>query len=377
MSPSLPPPDWHQYGSTLDGGNMRRVSLSNDGHTLAAVFTECNGDIACARVYRYKTLVIDEFTNVTDWHQLGSDMFASDGIASVDSVAVSGDASTFAIGTTNAIDSVSRHFSLEAFSVSTWQPLGEVFVESLPYSDIYETRTSLSHDASVLSFGVSTHAGDGSFLYQNYQRETGVEDWQRVGSALVLNVSATAEISGDGLTVALLDTKPSLLYHLNSDGGWDDRTNGLPEDYYYRMSLNENGMVLATRQLVEKGLVDIFFFENGQWKHTGTVQSEQVYESNFGYELDLSADGTTVAIATFHSDTSTVSCTQAFQLDDETDEWLPMGRPPCGNLLLGHAAFGTYLSLSGDGLLVSVGDYGKISGDLNTGHIHSYAYIGK
>jgi len=272
-------------------------------------------------------------------------------------------------------------------SVESWLPFGEVIAESLPFDVAYSTRINLSYDGSMLSFGMSTKANGGSFLFQNYQRTVlagGDHNWQRFGDSLSLNVSAYAEISGDGSTIALIGVNPSRIYRLSeTTGAWEYYMTGLPPSpFFYRMSLNENGTVLATRRLLQKGQVDMFAWVGQSWNPTGSIVSGQVYEPNFGYEVDLSSDGRTVAVATFRSSASVVvSCAQAFRWTKKKtngtndDEWLHMGRPPCPDIPNHHSGFGAYLALSGDGLLMTVGDYGDYGDPFARGHIHSYAYV--
>ena len=95
---------------------------------------------------------------------------------------------------------------------------------------------------------------------------------------------------------------------------------------------------------------------------------------NFGFKLDLSSQGETVAIATFRvQGTLVISCTQAFQYNSTA--WNPLGRPPCLSLEQGHAGFGAYLALSGEGHTLAVGGIGSFYDRLDTGHIHTYEYI--
>ena len=369
VMPSVGSPDWQQYGSTIMGRNKRTISLSNDGHILAAVFYESIDSTPVARAYKY---------TAEDWQKTGSDIFATHANFVVDSVALSGDGTTIAVAmTSTATGGVSRQFSVQVYSLSDFQPVGELIVESLPYSAKFMTQLSLSNDAGLLSFGMTTEAGEGTFLLQTYQRII-ANSWQRFGAALTMDTFAGVEISGDGHTVALLHTNPSRIFHLNSAGDWEDRLEGLPLDYYFSMALNEDGLHLATRQLSLESMVDIFAFENGSWNHSGTVQASDVHnadvkESRFGYHLDLSADGKTVAIATFRSNPTFV-CVQAFH-HHEDDHWLPKGRPPCFPNVWNHTALGSYLALSGDGLLMAAGDIGNYWESDDNGHIHTYAFV--
>jgi hypothetical protein len=334
---------------------------------LAAVFRESRDATPFAQVYKCNT---NDTNNATDWQKIGSAVSATQDDFIVDSVALSGDGTTIAVAMTSTATTAGV-VSRQIYSLSDFQPVGELLVESLPYSAKFKTQLSLSNDAGLLTFGMTTEAGEGTFLLQTYQRSI-ANSWQRFGAALKVDKSAVAEISADGQTVALLDSKASRIFHLTSTGDWEDRMEGLPLDFYYRMALNKNGLVLATRQLSQNNLVEIFAFENGSWNHNGTVQDSDVYESNFGYQLDLSADGRTVVVATFRSRPTVAACVQAFQRD-EANQWLPMGRPPCIEHENKHAAFGAYLALSGDGLLMAVGDFGKYFDFLDNGHIHTYA----
>lgn len=377
LSPSvgLGPSDWPQYGFTISAKQYGRISLSEDGQTAAAAFRECTQLTACARVFQYKTILINE-NNVTDWHQKGKDIFAATSGAVIGSVALAGNGESLGLGMTSTHDTEgTRYFSIQmlSFHSTEWHPFGEPLDESLPYDDDYSIRVSLSKDADILSCGVATQASGGTSLFQVYKR--GLDDsWQRFGNALTLNVWAIAEVSGDGKTVALLSSTSSHVYHLNSAGDWEERMDGLPSAHYYRMSFNENGTVMATRLLVDhaRNFVEVFSLQNEKWELSQRIVSNSVYEERFGYDIELSTDGTTVAIATFTSQPTLSTCAQAFRISNTSSKWRPMGRPPCADNPNWHDGFGTFLALSGDGHSLAVGDYGRNGED--SGHIHTYIY---
>ena len=95
---------------------------------------------------------------------------------------------------------------------------------------------------------------------------------------------------------------------------------------------------------------------------------------SFGFELDLSSQGNSVAIATFRVEGQiSIACAQVFQFNSAI--WIPLGRPPCKSFEAGHAGFGTFLSLPGDGQTIAVGDIGSFTDPLDSGHLHMYEFI--
>lgn len=112
------------------------------------------------------------------------------------------------------------------------------------------------------------------------------------------------------------------------------------------------------------GIVGIFFNSSNTLSLLGT----------FGFELDLSSQGNTVAVATYRVENQvSIACTQAFQFN--TTAWNALGRPPCETFEDGHAAFGSFLSLAGDGQTIAVGDIGSFNDPLDSGHIHTYVFV--
>lgn len=310
---------------------------------------------------------------MTDWLQMGNDIFPATKGFVVDSVALSGDGTTIAVATTNSATSTTTpEFAVQVYAVPDLQPIGDPIITSMSYSATFVTQVSLSHNASQLSFVITSETGTGSFALQNYQMST-EGSWQQFGTNLTRETTASAVISSDGFTVAVLAFSYSHIFHLNTDGLWEDRMNGLPTGFFYKVALNENGLVLATRTLSPtQRKLEIFTFEDGTWSLNGTVYASDFFEPNMGYQLALSADGTMVTVATFRDYPSTVSCAQAISRDD-TGKWHPKGRPPCVEQF-SHSAFGSYMSLSSDGLMMAIGDDGDFLNATDQGHIHMFQY---
>jgi hypothetical protein len=339
---------------------------------VASVFTHCRTNTPCVKLFNYNDTAI----NSTDWLQVGDDIYAPTKGFIVDSVALSGDGTTIAVATTKPATSITTpEFAVHVYDLSDMQPVGDSITTSMSYSATFTTQVSLSQNASQLSFAITSETGTGSFALQNYQRNA-EGSWQPFGTNLTMEKKASAVISADGFSVAVLAFSYSHIFHLNSNGEWEDRLNGLPTGFFYKVALSENGLVMATRKLSPtQRKLEIYTFDNGKWNLNGTVYGSDFFEPNMGYQLAMSADGKMVAVATFRDYPTTASCAQAIYLDD-IGKWRSKGRPPCVEQL-SHTAFGSYMALSSDGLTMAIGDDGDFLNGTDRGHIHMFQYAAR
>lgn len=351
-SPSLPPPDWEQFGNTIRGSSVSKIVMSNDGTVVGTILSECaaTNPTPCGRLYSNENLGL--------WMNMGTPIFAPTNMSLVD-LSLSGDGSHMAfLSTKDSADSdgnQARHVEVFTVSEPTHLIVGDAVEDTISFD------TSGTSSVCVEGDLLATNMGNGkrSFL-QAYQWSGTV--WAKLGQPLATEYGeAAVEFSGDCRTVVITDAVTrSYIWTLSAQGQWTSNEAGFPETKFASVVMDGTGSTIATRSFSEDGFIDIYKSEKNIWQKTYSVFNSQVYESNFGYKLDLSADGTTVAIATFRrTSSSTVTCTQAFQFN--STDWAPLGRPPCLSFQQGHAGFGSYLALSGDGGTMAVGDIGIFS----------------
>jgi hypothetical protein len=374
--PPFGPPDWFQYGSTIKSTSFRSFAFSNDGKTLAAVMEECLPSVRCVRVFHYETIK----NNVTDWKQMGKDLFSRDRSFFVDSVALSGNAKTVAISSAYAdFNSSIMEIKVNLYSVSSQQLIDTIQPEPTFVSVTFSTYMSLDADAKTLSLGITVDGPNQMFKLQTYRRNmdnSGIS-WKKLGAPFKIDSPAIADISVDGLSAALFNINPSQVIHQNENGKWEDRTNGLPSSSYYSMALSGDGTLLVARKRSPNvKSLDVFMWENDRWIINGTLRSSKnVYESNFGFQMEVNPTGSALAITSYRFDPSEATCIQVFHRNDR-GIWVSKGRPPCFENVLAHATFGIFSSISSDGLHLAVADEGNFD-DLNDrNHIHVYSFEG-
>lgn len=97
---------------------------------------------------------------------------------------------------------------------------------------------------------------------------------------------------------------------------------------------------------------------------------------SFGYTLDLSADGTILAVGALYNDGTGTDAGRAkvFRLNDDGSQWEQLGQDIDGNDAYDY--FGSFVRLSADGLILAVGgtDYDSVNGQ-DSGHVRVYEYV--
>lgn len=189
--------DWVQIGQDINGeaeGDQfgEALSLSSDGLTLAVGARFHNGDeasdvnIGHVRVFRF---VGDE------WILIGGDIEGNEANEQFGySVALSGDATTCAIGNTNSEITVYR----QKDSTEEWSSVGE----SIPTAFGQEAfaYVSLSRDGNVLAVLEQSPTNDEQHNVVVFGYDKRDSLWAQIGSELV---GAGLALSGDGLVVAV------------------------------------------------------------------------------------------------------------------------------------------------------------------------------
>lgn len=369
MPPSLPPPDWKPFGGTILGFNIKKIVYSDDGTFLGSVFTPCTtSDGGCGRLY--------DNPNRQEWNLVGSDVVADLPDHTLVDLALSGDGTTWAVVSQASAKNTTTGMQerrVQIMSASpTNDPIGDVIVDELDFTTKSVTSICLSSDGSLLTMGMA-NGETGVNLIQAWSL-TG-NAWEKLGNVLNTTQSNTAmEFSGECKTVVLtnLDSQTSIYTLKNTD--WVSQDTGLPSNKFSSVVIDGSGSRIATRSFVTAGSIDIYDLVQNIWTKTFSISSNQIYEGTFGFELDLNSQGNMVAVATFRVEGQvSIACAQAFQYNSTA--WNALGRPPCNAFEDGHAGFGSFLSLAGDGQTIAVGDIGNFNDPLDSGHIHTYEYV--
>jgi hypothetical protein len=304
---------WRQLGEDIDGersgdGSGYSVSLSSDGQTVA-IGAPFNNGIGHVRIYRW----ID-----SAWQQLGSDIDGeSSGDLSGTSVSLSADGQTVAIGAPN--NSVSGfdsgHVRIYRWIDSAWQQLGsdidgEIFDRS-------GESVSLSADGQTVAIGAPDNSVSG-FSSGRVRIYRWIDSaWQQLGSDIDGESSGdlsgtSVSLSSDGQTVAIgADGGGNGIGHVRIyrwiDSAWQqlgsDIDGEATEDGSgYSVSLSADGQTVAIGAPYNNGNgfwaghVRIYRWIDSAWQQLGDDIDGEARADRSGSSVSLSADGQTVAI---------------------------------------------------------------------------------
>jgi len=328
--------DWAQRGSTLLGeieGHQfgHSVALSGSGDTLACGAPFDGNDSGQVKVFKWNETLGDYVVRGSLHHprthicqRWGWD------------VALSEDGLRVAVGA-RGDDwegewlSYARVFEWNA-TIMDWSLMGNGSIES-NLGDNFGQSVSLSADGETLAVSAVIHNGTNgeADIGKTYvlKWDDGVSDWMQLGSRIY------DEAAGD----------------------WDDRN----------IDLSADGRTLAISSPLhdgangeESGLVRVYFWNEttSDWVQMGSdIEGKDVYD-RFGYQLQLSDDGRTIAITSvLNSDNGLWSghC-RVFQWSDSFQGWIQVGQD-----IQGESNDKTRgVALSGDGKTVVIGAWGAL-----------------
>ena len=332
---------WQQLGDDIDGeaagvGSGDSVSLSADGSTVAigAPYAEGNGTGAGhVRIYHRNSTGI--------WQQLGEDI---DGEAadnySGDSVSLSADGSTVAIGAPFNGGNAAGHVRIyQRNSTGNWQQLGDD-IDAEAAGDFSGKSVSLSADGSTVAIGAYGNDVNGtdSGHVRIYQRNTATNSWQQLGD----DIDGEAASDYSGISVSLSADGSTVAIGAITNGG--------------------NGS--------NSGHVRIYRLNSGNWQQLGGDIDGEAAGDFSGVSVSLSADGSTVAIGAFANDGngSDSGHVRIYRLN--SGNWQQLGDDIDGEAA--YDSFGVSVSLSADGSTVAIGANRNDGNGSDSGHVRIY-----
>ena len=311
---------WVQIGQSIIGESGDRsgfsISLSDDGKTIAvgAPYNQTNGyKSGCVRVY--------EFNN-NQWMQLGNNI---NGISRVDfcgnSVSLSANGKIVAIGSrlNDANGRERGHVRVFQIYENEWSQLGQN-IEGTTNFENFGYSVSLSDNGQILAIG-APYNNNRTGIVKVYEFSN--NNWIQLGS----------NINGD------------------SAGDWNGNS----------VSLSADGKILAVGAKNnndngnKSGHVRIFELNNTDWIQLGNnIAGEDEYNDS-GYSVSLSADGTVVAIGAPENNGNGEYSghVRVYKFDGNT--WLQHGKDIDGDGE--NTMSGSSVSLSADGTVVAIGSY--------------------
>ena len=220
--------------------------------------------------------------------------------------------------------------------------------------------------------------------------------WQILGNALVeaglqqAGFSVTINASGDQVALGAPNTVVGtglgrvIAYKL-INGQWTQIGQNLDCDDYYgsyfgnAISMDASGdrLVIGGREdsYYSFGTVRVYDYDNttNQWVQVGDIDGEYYYD-RFGSDVDISEDGSTIAVAASTSDEGAKFAGQfyVYEYDANVANWIRKGEPVVGTDLAGF--LGDTISISGDGTHVAVGVPGNDESGVNAGQVMVFTF---
>ena len=311
------------------------LSLSGDGSTLAVsskTFHDLNVNNGVKSVLIYKNLS-------GTWTQTGTisrpySQTASEDLESFGyELNLSFDGSVLAVG--DPFDEGLKG-SVSVFQDinGTWNQIGNKLTgqDTVSYSNLFGQQLQLSADGTELIIGVGkglyhgnrdTGAIGEAKIYQNLNGTWVEIEAFLTGESPTDLVGSSVSISADGSVLAVgaslndgsgIDSGHVRVYVKNSAGGWQpvggDIDGESAGDYFGgRVSLSADGSVLAVsaennsnENGIKSGHVRIYQKNNGVYTQVGNDIDGELAGDRSGWSLDLSGDGTTVAIGSRYHD---------------------------------------------------------------------------
>ena len=293
-------------------------------------------------------------------------------------------------------EQIDAEFSQQTNSLEWIQVGNEINGSSISAKAGY--AVSLSQDGTILAVGApfddvnssNTQTNEGSVTV--YQDVNG--SWQQLGSEIE-GASAgeqfgySVSLSNDGtkLAVAALfantanGTKTGRVnVYSFTNGDWSELQTGgiagpVEKGRIDNVALSGDGnYVILGSSKMQKGRAQIYKFSNNQWAQIGTTLSGTKNNDRYGYAVDISDDGSIIAVGSFGSDATNASNAGAVNVYELIDnQWNEIteikGEKRTDNL-------GYSVALSSDGTYLAVGARNHDAGG-NTSSDEGYAQVYK
>ena len=332
-----------QIGQDIVGENLAdycgySVTLSSYGNIVAvgAPRNDNNGsDSGNVRIF-------EETSGV--WTQIGQDIegeFAED--QNGFSIALSSFGNIVAIGApfNDGNGNNSGAVRIYEFDMGVWKQKGHN-IEGKSAGEQNGFSVSLSSNGNVVAIGAPYKAwqGDifnpsGTVRVYNYSNISGV--WTQIGQ----------DIDGEGFN-----------YYSGTS-----------------ISLSSDGSILAIGTIIEAGTGVVRVYKNvsGVWTQIGNTIHGKGNSDRFGRNLSLSADGSVLAVAGYLNDDKGLNAGHAQVYQNISGVWTQIGDDIYGEVALENAGFD--VSLSADGTTVAVGAFLSNSNGTRSGTVRIYENI--
>lgn len=312
---------WIQIGQDINGlpsdvfGSAIAVSPDGDTMVVSAVnhFDATNGSLGAVRVFAF---------NSNSWQQIGNDILGEDFDQFGDSVAISDDGNVVAVGATfneGVNGSSSGHVRIFENINNQWIQIGSDLDGEAEFDRSGES-VALSSDGTIVAIGAGRNDGG---------------------------------ITGGG-HIRVYENVNSTWFQLGNDIDGVDNQGQLGAS----ISLSANGKILVAGArngaggMPDSGHVRVFQYDEiSTWQQIGEKISGQQANENFGISVDISDDGSLIAIGGSFYDGLAGNATGLIQIHQNIGgQWEQLGE----NIEGGEDDFlGNFMKLSGDGKFVA------------------------
>jgi len=397
QSPGVPPAiTWTQLGSDIDGEadgdkSGHSISISSNGQKIA-IGAEYNDGTDSINYYNIGHVRVYTYDDSSAWTQLGSDI---DGEAVGDrsgvSVSLSADGRYVAVGAeyNDGNGCNSGHVRIYVYNdiESSWSQFGGDINGEAEY-DSSGISVSLSEDGQKVAIGAKYNGGKGmSSGHTRIYEYNDIESvWYQIGGDIDGETAydgsgGAVSLSSDGQKVAIgarnnngngINSGHVRIYDYdNSNSAWNQIGDDIDGEVQYdyagsSVSLSADGKMVAVGAWhndgngVSSGNVRIYEYNNGrgfEWSYAWRQVGQVIDGEGSGWSTSLSADGKKVAVSARYQ-TGNV---RVFKFKQVTSTWIQVG-DDIDDEADGEDIGSISVSLSSDGEIVAVGDYGSNSG---------------
>ncbi|MDY8137862.1 InlB B-repeat-containing protein [Aquimarina sp. 2201CG5-10] len=296
------------------------ISLSADGNTLAIGSPGHNNTTGLVRVYTY---------NNGNWTQKGGNILGEFAGNFFGRLSLSGDGSRIAIGSPGS--STSQNYVKVYYYNTTTGVWNEVRRIGGSTGTLFGQAVALSKDGTTLVIGSplddSTNGSNSGAIH--VYKETSSFVWNKVGNDIFGlgqddKFGSSVQISADGTIIAGAASATNQngyanVYQNTSGNSWVQLGTTiiggpvLVTNNNTSISLSDDGTVLAVGKpydnnstSVRSGSTSVYKYAGSSWSQVGATIYGAASNDNFGYAVQLSANGETIAIgAPFNDNGST------------------------------------------------------------------------
>ncbi len=371
---------WEQLGQSIYGDHDidqsgQSVSLSDDGNALAigAILNDGNG-LASGQVRVYR------FIN-NNWSKIGSDIYGEAGDYLGYSVCLNADGSIIAIGSpkNDSGGHLSGCVRIYHFIDNDWVQMGEDIIGKS--DDQAGSSLSLNANGTMLAIGNPSSSDIDTTSVRVYHFVDG--KWDQLGQTIYGTVygdhigSSVSLSSNDSVLAVGVNGNDNFgyarIFKYNS-GSWQQIGQNIIGEYegdrfgMTGISLNANGSVVAigaernSGNGYDAGNVRVYRFDNDLWTQLGEDIDGDADDWS-GHSVSLSSDGLKVTIGSPWSNDAGLYAGKVRVYCYEDEMWKQMGNSMLG--LLPDYNMGYSLSLSSDALVVATGAPGAGKGYTN------------